>query len=255
MNYSAAIETGMTGLWYGRIIELIGTHARGNSFHELMARLQQELDFQIWWLESHTSLTQSQNDGALQPAEIIEGVSELGDSGGEVALFIFDLESVSNSELDIIIRNMGYNRQDLLDLIRTVPESTLLDIPEGKKRNILDILHHICNAEEFYLSRFGPKTDWLYEKHLSIPHSDVDKLPIIERLDEVRTASILTLREIVPACGNTIFTRTEYTQFPQERWTARKVLRRFLEHEREHIYNIRMYLGLPARWHPLIDIV
>ena len=58
-----------------------------------------------------------------------------------------------------------------------------------------------------------------------------------------------TLRQIVPLKTG-VFTRADFTSYPTEQWTARKVLRRFLEHEREHIYNIRWYLGKDIRAFP-----
>ena len=65
----------------------------------------------------------------------------------------------------------------------------------------------------------------------------------------VRKACKKTLKEtLIKKDG--IFMRPEYTQYPNEQWTARKVLRRFLEHEREHTYNIRWYLGMKIRAFP-----
>ena len=78
---------------------------------------------------------------------------------------------------------------------------------------------------------------------------EADKLPINERLSTVRQACITTLEELI-SVKTGVFTRAEYTNYPDERWTPKKVLRRFLEHEREHIYNIRWYLGEPPRAHP-----
>ena len=80
-----------------------------------------------------------------------------------------------------------------------------------------------------------------------MPISQVDELPIMTRLVAVREACVRTLRDIIPTKGKEIFQRQEYTDYPKEQWTAHKVLRRFLEHEREHIYNIREYLGVPIR--------
>jgi hypothetical protein len=77
--------------------------------------------------------------------------------------------------------------------------------------------------------------------------NDADKLQVFERLNTVRHACVETLTQIIPVKSDEVFTRPEYTNYPDERWTAHKVIRRFLEHEREHIYNIREYLGLSIR--------
>jgi hypothetical protein len=66
-------------------------------------------------------------------------------------------------------------------------------------------------------------------------------------METLRRGCVETLRRLVPSKGDQVFTRAQYTSYPDERWTAHKILRRFLEHEREHIYNIREYLGLSPR--------
>ena len=44
-----------------------------------------------------------------------------------------------------------------------------------------------------------------------------------------------------------MFKRSAYTKHPEEEWTFRKVLRRFVEHEREHIGTIKKVIeALPA---------
>jgi hypothetical protein len=46
----------------------------------------------------------------------------------------------------------------------------------------------------------------------------------------------------MPGCP---FVRKAYTKYPAEAWTLRKVLRRFLSHEREHIWTMERTLGEP----------
>ncbi len=243
----AAIEHGTANLWYGRIIDLLGTHVRAANRDELLKNLESELRYHLRWLQRHGEETKI--IGAIQwnIKEERGGIGELGESGGEVALFDFDLRYIDQEYLARAIRYMDYHRKDLLYLCSTIDERRMKEVPSGKERSIEGILHHVCNAEEFYISRFGKETDAIYERYLRMPVVDADRLPIMERLTVVRNACIRTLKEIIPARENTVFRRHEYCKYPEERWTAHKVLRRFLEHEREHIYNIREYLTLPLR--------
>jgi hypothetical protein len=105
----------------------------------------------------------------------------------------------------------------------------------------------MCNAEEWYVSRLGPDADADYESSLGMTVKEADALPVSQRLETVRRGCVETLRRLVPSRGDRVFTRAQYTSYPDEKWTAHKILRRFLEHEREHIYNIRGYLGVPPR--------
>lgn len=245
MPLGIALETGTTGLWYGRFIDFLGTHARANSREGVLSELELELNFHLIWLYRHGEEIPEIDDLHLDVVEEMSNVNELGDSGGEVALFQYDKRNVTMERLDEIITLMTHYRNDLLKLIKPVDHEIMQIVPTTKTRSISDILHHICNAEEWYISRMGSDAQALYE---SIDNSlERDNLPIRERLSCVREACVHTLRDVVPTLGANTFTRSEYTSYPEEEWTAHKVLRRFLEHEREHYYNIRGYLKIPVR--------
>ena len=55
---------------------------------------------------------------------------------------------------------------------------------------------------------------------------------------ERRTALEL-LSKLNEAERSGVFYPTHWTQHPGEAWTARKIMRRFLEHEREHTAQLR----------------
>ncbi len=244
---NVAIEHGTTGFWYGRLIEFLGTHARAISRTELLKELDAELRYHLQWLQRYREHPKVVDNVEMIVKEEVSDIAELGESGGEVALFDFDHSKVDRNLLDTVVRYMGYNRSDLLDLCINLDETYMTRTPEGKGRSIEDILQHVCNAEEFYISRLGKSVDGIYERYLEMPVSEADRLPTLERLDVVRTACIRTLQKMIPTGRNEVFQRAEYTKYPKENWTKYKVLRRFLEHEREHIYNIREYQKIPIR--------
>lgn len=244
---SVALETGTTGLWCGRLIEHMGTHARATSRAGVLRDLEDEHRYHLRWLRRHGETPPRATGLELTVMEEASGIGQLGESGGEVALFRYDVKPVPRNLLNNCIRWMGYNRADLLAQVKGLSAESMSAVPPGKKRNITQILSHICNAEEFYLSRLGPDADKLYESSLGMSVKEADALPVSERLGVVRHGCVETLRQLVPSKGDQVFTRAQYSSYPDEKWTAHKVLRRFLEHEREHIYNIRDYLGVPPR--------
>jgi len=244
---SVALETGSTGLWYGRLIEYVGTHARAESRDALLKGLMEEYVYHREWLRQHGDEPPRAKATELVVLEEVSGMGRLGESGGEVALFRYDVKPVSEKLLEDCIRWMGYNRADLLAQVQGLPAETMAHVPPGKRRNITQILGHVCDAEEWYVSRLGPDAQALYESSLGMAVKEADAQPIFERMGVVRSGCVETLNQSVPSKGDQVFTRAQYTSYPDERWTAHKVLRRFLEHEREHIYNIRWYLGLSPR--------
>jgi hypothetical protein len=250
MFAGVAVEQGTTRKWYGRCIEVLGTIAWAGGKGELLKELEKELDYHMTWLRYHGERVPTLDDVSLTIVEEVHNISELGESGGEVALFHYDRNPVAPEDMQYFFRLMAHNREDLLTVVRNLSEDQLSIKPQGKLRTITDILHHVCNAEEFYISRLGPEADTLYETYAGLPIATVDTLPLFQRLQVVRNACCKTLKDTIPDRGNTIFTREEYTNYPHEKWTAHKVMRRFLEHEREHIYNIQEYLGEPTRTLP-----
>lgn len=69
------------------------------------------------------------------------------------------------------------------------------------------------------------------------------RLSVVERLRLTRGAMISALEAALRNGHQGPFTRRAYTCYPEEQWTLRKVLRRFLEHEREHLGTIKIVLN------------
>jgi hypothetical protein len=247
MGFGVAIETGATGIWYGRLIDYIGTHARAMSKDSLMNELLLEKKYHEYFLEDCGINKVKPGRDRFHIVEEVRGIEDLGESGGAVALFKFDMSDVNLGFLNHCIEIMGCNRRLLFNEIKSLDTDILNHTPPGKGRNINQILHHISSAEEFYISRLGEQADIIYENNLQKTQKEANNLPPIERLSLVRGAAVKTLEILIPDKIG-VFTRNEYTRYPDEKWTAHKVLRRFLEHEREHIYNIREYLGKPLRY-------
>lgn len=247
MKVSAALEHGTTTLWYGRIVDFPGTIARASEREILLKELEEELTYHLHWLQQHNELPPSFEKGHITVREEVYNIPNLGESGGEVALFESDKRVVSHNMLNTLFRLMDYNRADLLTLVESIPQGQLINVPPEKGRSIVDILHHVCNAEEFYKSRLGEEADQKYAEYAGMSEQEIDALPILDRLHTVRKACMRTLKELIPEKKDRIFTRSEYTDYPHEKWTAYKIMRRFLEHEREHYYNILEYLHQPKR--------
>lgn len=238
MQY-AAIENGTNGKWYGRIIDLPGSIAKANSREELILNLKTEKHEYILWLKRFKEdLSGILLDKIIIKEEILN-IPQLGESGGAVALFEHDKPAVSSERLKIYFKLMGYSRKTLLELIRDIPPEKMTVQVSHSNRTIIQVLNHICNAEEWYKSRLGKEADFIYEKHVGMSVDCLDQKPIVERLEVVRKGCINVLKDLIVQKGAIIFTRDAYTNHPEEPWTAHKVLRRFIEHEREHYYLIR----------------
>jgi hypothetical protein len=69
----------------------------------------------------------------LVVGEEASGIGQLGESGGEVALFRYDVKPVSKELLEDCLRWMGYNRADLLAQVENLPAETMAHVPVGRR--------------------------------------------------------------------------------------------------------------------------
>jgi uncharacterized damage-inducible protein DinB len=139
-------------------------------------------------------------------------------------------------------RLMAYNRADLLALTRNLPDELLDWQPYPGAFSLRGLLRHVGNAEEWYVSRVVPP------ESLPPEWEDDESLPIFEFLEMERRTAVARLRQLTEEERTGVFYPTAWAYHPEEPWTARKALRRFVEHEREHIAQIREILDVRRHW-------
>jgi len=227
MRYPVYME-GEGNRWMGHILALPGCCVREKSCEEVLYALPQAVREHRAWLHRHGEGT------GEEPIEIsfdvVEEIVGTGpfDPGDAAALFSVELSPVTSDDIEDCVRLMSYSRSDLLDLVARLPDK-VLDWRESETRfSIRRLLRHIGDAEEWYISRlFEP--DQLPEEWAAD-----DKLPILEFLELERRGCIDCFRRLDERQRCRVFRPVHFTDHPEEEWTAAKVLRRFVEHEREH---------------------
>ena len=170
------------------------------------------------------------------------GIPELGESGGAVALFGSDLTPVDRVAFGEAVRMMTLSREELLRVVGRLTEADLDAEPIPGKRTVRQDISHIVNAEEWYVSRLGRRYQGVYEGGLR-EVIERRRLSAVERLRITRPAMIAALEAVLEEGRQGPFKRRAYTNYPDELWTLRKVLRRFLEHEREHLGTMSVVLN------------
>jgi predicted RNase H-like HicB family nuclease/uncharacterized damage-inducible protein DinB len=227
--------------WYAHVAELPGCFSRGSTREGVLASLGEATANHLAFLRAHGHRLEGGSSG-FAVVEEVNGVPELGESGGAVALFASDQTPVNAQEFDVFLSLMQWNREELLALVQPIPEDARNARALLGKRTPNETLRHITNAEEWYISRLGLALQKEYEGHVRrLRPSRRQAIP--ERLMTTRQGAVQTLKELFARGKPGIFTRVAYTRHPEEAWTFRKVLRRFVEHEREHIGTIRELLS------------
>ncbi|MEI6530894.1 MAG: DinB family protein [bacterium] len=211
---------------------LPGCISRGGSLEEALTGLAEQIEGYYRWLDQHQwPVADPQREWELIEVRQEEAPFQSGDAA---ALFPPDMIPPSDGELESYFRLMAFSRRDLLAIVDPLPEEKRKKVYKEGKRTIEAILWHIAHAEEWYVSRLG-----------IIPElKQFDAFPGDQReyLTAVREMAIVRLRSLQPLERATVYRIPEFTNHPDEPWTLRKTLRRFLEHEREHTGNIAHFL-------------
>ena len=238
-GWSVNLEGGVW--WYAHVVELPGCFSRGASRGEALGGLPGAVEGRLGWLGGR---------GLVCPVcsgfTVVEergGIPGLGESGGAVALFASDLAPVDEASFRQAVGLMSLSREELLGVVGGLTEEMLDAEPIPGKRTVRRDMSHVVNAEEWYVSRLGRRYQGVYEGNLRVVRGR-RRLSAVERLRVTRSPMIAALGVALGEGRQGPFARRAYTRHPEELWTLRKVLRRFLEHEREHVWTIERTLGV-----------
>jgi uncharacterized damage-inducible protein DinB/predicted RNase H-like HicB family nuclease len=236
-RYPAHLEIADNGRCMAHVLELPGCIVRAPSRDEALRRLPNAIRDYHAWLRRHGEPAPPEDESI--EIEIAGESIGLGpfDPGDAAALFPPDCEPVNHEEMEHHFRLMAHTRADLLALVKALPDDLLDWQPDPQSFSIRRLLRHIGNAEEWYVSRLVPPgtlpPEWEHD----------EALPIFEFLEMERRTAAARLRQLSDEGRSGVIYPTHWTEHPEEPWTARKALRRFLEHEREHTAQVREILA------------
>lgn len=158
-------------------------------------------------------------------------------SGDTEAIFGPELAPLDQDYLGFGLSYLRASRGVLLDLVERLPASALAWRSARGKRTIAEVIAHIADGDAFYAVRLeAPEAA---TKELWTEYAQ-PKLAPVARLEAARAAVLERLGRLSPAD----LERTGRHDPNSETWTARKVLRRMVWHERYHTRQIEAYLTL-----------
>lgn len=232
--------------WYAHIVELPGCFTRGETREEVLSALPEAVAGHVAFLKARGRPVDEKTLDFSVVEEIL-GIPELGEAGGAVALFYSDEKPVSEVEFSHFLDLMRWNRVELLGIVELLSEDERNARPLPDKWTIEETLRHVANAEEWYVSRLGAEIQEECEGFVRGINPEERWGSIHERLEATRRGGVHALEYAFERGVEGVFTRAAYTQHPEERWTFRKALRRFVEHEREHIGTMKRVVDALAR--------
>jgi hypothetical protein len=182
------------------------------------------------WITAHTSdswLLGSDTEYRLEETWECYSINEefeLVRDGYEVnAWFRHDWIPLNEEDIRYGRLLLSWGREQLLKMVDQLSAEILERTYPKERWSIAGILKHIGGAEWWYLDRFG----------LAFPRDEVPEHPL-ERLDKVRERLV----EILPGLAGS----KQVVGVSGEFWSPRKLLRRAVWHEYDHIMHIHNLL-------------
>ena len=139
----------------------------------------------------------------------------------DTTTFLTDYDTLRPNEIDTLFRWMAISRQELMDLVKSMPAEALDWRAGDDAPPLRELICHIAEADLWYTDRLK---QW-------------PETPLF-RLAATRGVALERLRALTEA------ERASVTVHEGQEWTPRKVIRRMLEHEREQIAEISRLLEL-----------
>jgi hypothetical protein len=219
MIYRLAVEDMEPDHWVAFALDLPGCFCTAQTAAEAIALAPLKIADYFDWLAGHDpSLPVITRRPEVTVVEQFHSLYSPGDPDYLVnAFFDDDRRPLTYWEVAGTLRLLNWTRRDLLMAIRSVTASQLAG-PVG------DLLKHIGGAENWYFDRFD----------LGL---DPDRLPSdpLMLVETVRANSRARLPQLI---GDTTIREKQ-----DERWSARKIIRRTLWHEQDHTRQIKQLLA------------
>lgn len=146
--------------------------------------------------------------------------------GNTAAFFDWDRQPVNSEDVETTLQLLTCSRHDLLQLVQRLPSYAWSWRPGNGERTVTDVLRHVANVEWWYMSRIVdfPVPDDGYPEDV-LPFLVWTRHRVAARLRALTGAE--RARIALPDRDSGEF------------WSARKVLRRLVYHERYHIAQLR----------------
>lgn len=221
MNYRLAVEDIEPDHWVTWVLDLPGCFSSAPTPEEAIALAPARISQYFTWLRSHRLHPTHMNRGRVE-VELVETFQSYVSEGLYVvnAFFEEDRKPLTEEDVQGGLALLEATREDLQDVLDLIPEDTrTLALPGEIQGSIQGILEHLAWTEWWYFDRL----DLAFERE-DMPADVFEKLSRTREQTRTLLPTLIGDEQILVRSG--------------ESWSARKVLRRTLWHERDHTHHI-----------------
>lgn len=175
------------------------------------------------WLETHGEHVPAKNkDFKVKVSEILRVTYNPVEAGKPEPLFWSETLHVTRKDVLRTLRLMEYSREDLLKTVTGLNSAILGWKPTSEPRTIENCLRHIAYVEPWYITRLNVDLQCECPKN------------VFKMLNSTRSAVVHCMQNFPREKMEGIYQPTKDASPTSNLWTARKVLRRLVDHERLH---------------------
>src|SRR5215216_1223865 len=206
---------------------LLGCIANGPTTEEALERTPDAIRAFLRFLQCHGAAVDPEEEIETRVAEHVTEGDWLG-NGSPYLIFPSDLEPLTPDDVETFVTRAAWMRADMLALVADLTDDEWTEKP-ATGRAVRRILEHVAGAEYSYVRYFGKIPG------LAGPGA-MEKMGherFLAWIDHVQQCEFDRLRSLTDAERSEPFIRGQTTR------TARKVMRRMLEHQWEHLAELR----------------
>jgi predicted RNase H-like HicB family nuclease/uncharacterized damage-inducible protein DinB len=217
------------------VLELLGCTAQGATTEEALQATPEAIRGYLRFLQR---CGEAVDPEAAFDTVVAEHVMEGGwlGNGDPTPGFGPDFQPLAETELATGLRRLEQMQADLLELVSGLPPEQLEAEPESG-RSLYQILDHVAGSQYNYLSMIVGRVDGLSAAYKLVQQGPQAAAAGLAQLFQIANARLAALSEAE---------RTQPVPHGQVTWTARRGLRRSLEHIWEHLLEISRRLGSPV---------
>lgn len=210
------------------VLDLLGCTAQGATTEEALEATPQAIHTYLAFLQRHGEDVSPDNPFSITIAEHVMEGHWLG-NGDPTPGFSPDFQPLLAEELETYLRRLYWQQDSLLAILRGLSPQDMTAEPQGSGRSIYRILEHIAESHCVYLRYLVGKVDALREALRAVQAGPENVSTALSRLWLISSARLQALDETE---------RRQVIPHGQVNWTARRALRRMLEHNWEHLTEI-----------------
>ncbi len=237
INYPLYLESGpKRRKTMVHVLDLLGCVANGPTTEAALQATPEAIRAYLRFLKRHGEDLRPEAEFTTAIAAHITEGQWLG-NGNPTKGFASDFLPLTVEDLRRYVRRFDWLGEDVLQLVRGLSREQLHAKPPGIGRPIRGILDHMAGAQYGYLQSPVGKPAGL-SVALRAVQEGPDLFAALTQVWQMVSARLAAMTESE---------RSESVQHGQATWTARRAMRRLLEHNWEHLVEISDRLGVEVK--------